>query len=461
MRSVLGIDRFGQIDQATGAEKMVIRVVRAPFNIAGGNTAFPLALSADLLPPWDTANAVQERGRIVRTSLRKHPGVAKLLDQLEMTPKGEIKPLYVAIAEGEAEQITWETLCDTQDSFVALDPRWPIGRISDPVAGRSFPPAVLHPPIRVMAVVSAFKVHDQQREWDLFHAAATAARANGLDVRLKLLVAHPDLRATIDASIAGGEGWVEVGHVEKTAQRLVQDICAWKPEILHFFCHGISDETDQWLELATALDYKTPATKAGSVKVRVAQLTDLTSVLPDPWLLTLNCCSSGQAAEELQSMAHQVVSAGFPAAVAMLEPVAAGDAYEFTRSFYASLFEALRRVELELAKQDRVTFEWVEPMYSARAALSDLHAGDPKNCREWALPVLYVRGIEPFFFTRPAPAAVFDTSDAKTKASVVAQWLVSVRDQMPEDQRRAIMQTVLAGVPASLWPNVDGTFTNA
>jgi hypothetical protein len=188
-------------------------------------------------------------------------------------------------------------------------------------------------------------------------------------------------------------------------------------------------------------------------------LKGLASLLPEPWLLTLNCCSSGEAGKDLQSMAHQVVASGFPAAIAMLEPVTSGDAHEFTRSFYGSLFAALRRVETELNKKDRVTFEWAEPMHSVRSALSDLHNGDPENCRQWALPVLYVRGIEPFVFTRAAGVKPED-DDAKLKAKLVSQWLASVRDQMSEDQRRSIMETVLDGVPMALWPTVDGTFVN-
>jgi CHAT domain len=460
MRSVLSVDRVGMIDPATGAELMIVKVARAPFNVA--TTAFPLKLTPGVLPAWDTANAVMERGRLVRQSLRTNPAVALLLDRLEQTPLGDVQPLYVALAEGEAEQITWEALCDKQDEFVALDPRWPIGRISDPVAGRSHPPAVLRLPVRIMVVISAFKVRGQQREWEMVRAAAAKARLDGLDVRVKFLVAETALRTAIDEAIADdGLDWIEVSHIDKTASRVLQEVTDWKPNVLHFFCHGISDDTEQALELATAADHSTPGTASGSVKIRTQQLANLGPLLPDPWLLTLNCCSSGQAAKELQSMAHQVVSAGFPAAVAMLEPVASSDAHEFTRSFYASLFGGLRRVADALVNNQRVEFEWVEPMYAARAALSDLHQDGPANSREWALPVLYVRGIEPFTFIQPAAPASKNDGDHNLKARLVAQWLLSVRADLPEDERRAIMESVLAAVPRDLWPNVDGTFSDA
>jgi hypothetical protein len=45
----------------------------------------------------------------------------------------------------------------------------------------------------------------------------------------------------------------------------------------------------------------------------------------------------------------------------------------------------------------------------------------------------------------------------------VVVWLRSVRDSLSEDRRRAAMAKALtqAGVPESLWPDVDGTFDGA
>jgi hypothetical protein len=97
-------------------------------------------------------------------------------------------------------------------------------------------------------------------------------------------------------------------------------------------------------------------------------------------------------------------------------------------------------------------------MSAARTALLDLHdEGDAANCRHWALPVLYVRGIDPFFFGRPV-ATPQDHADHKLRAGLVAQWLANVRAEMSEAERAAVIQTVLADVPKALWPRVDGTF---
>jgi hypothetical protein len=462
MRTVLQVDRLGIIDPATGSETMVIKAVRAPVQVVEAQVAQPFKLSPTELPGWETPNAVRQRGELVRARLRTHPGIAKLLDQLEHTPLGNVSPLYVVLSEGDAELITWETLCNAKGEFVTLDQRWPIGRISDPMSGFTRPPASLRLPVKIMAIISAFGVHGQGKEWELFRTALLKARTEGLDVRLKLLVGDPGLRAVIDQAIAEGLAHVEVGHIDKTASRVIQEVIAWGPNVIHFFCHGVADATEQSLELATGSDYQAPGTTTGTVRVRTKQLVDMSFALSNPWLLTLNCCASGQAARDLQSMAHQVVSAGFPAAVAMLEPVDASDAHEFTRAFYTAILSSLQQASAALATAPRVPFQWVHAMYGARAAICQLHHDDPSNSRQWALPVVYVRGIEPFHFERPHAHVPDDLArDYMLKARLVAEWLQGVRDDTSEQKRRAVMEKTLAGIPEPFWPTPDGLFPHA
>lgn len=463
MRTVLAVDALGGMDPATGLEIMMVKVDRSPFDVQEAKRFRPFKLSPDSLPPWGTPNAVRERGRMVREELRKHPGVASILDSLSKAPLGQVQPIYVKLSESDAELITWETLCDSNDEFLALDQRWPIGRISDPMSGQSRPPAVLRLPVKVLAVISAFGIPGQQKEWELFRQAAQAVRQTGLDIRLRCLVGDGHTRAAIDAAIAGGLDWVEVSHIEKTASRVIQDIVGWQPNVLHFFCHGMSDAaaTEQSLELATASDYLDPGATSGSVRIRARQLADMSLTLANPWLLTLNCCSSGQAARDLQSIAHQVVSAGFPAAVAMIEPVDANDAHEFTRAFYSTLFAQLQTAATALAQQPRIAFEWAQAMCDVRMAICDLHGGDAQNAREWALPALYVRGIDPLHFERPEPVPEEAAADYKQRARLVAEWLQTVHEGTSEARRLAVMQQVLADVPKTYWPNIDGSFANA
>ncbi len=457
MRTVLSVDPVGVIDPATGSEMMVLKALKSPFHVAEAGKAKPFSLCATEMAAWGEPNSVRLRGQLIRERLGTHAGIKALLQHLETTPLNQINPLYVVLSEGDAELISWETLCNGNDEFVALDKRWPIGRISEPMSVENRPAAALRLPVKVMAVISAFGIPGQAKEWELFRDAILETRAAGFDVRLKLLVGDSQMRDAIDHAIAAGLTGVEVSHIDKTGSRVIQEIISWAPNILHFFCHGIADAGEQSLELATASDYANGA--GGTVKIRTKQLADMSFALSNPWLLTLNCCASGQAAKDLQSMAHQVVSAGFPAAVAMLEPVDAMDAHEFTRAFYTTVFSALAEIKAKLAGQQQVAFEWLYAMHAARTAICDLH-GAPENTREWALPVLYVRGVEPFHFVPASAAPEAAARDFKLEARLVAEWLRVVREDIDAAKRLAIMEKALAGVPKEFWPTVDGTFVN-
>lgn len=460
MRTVFSIEALGGIDPNTDAERLTVRVVRSPFNVDKARVARQLMLTAGQLPQWGVPDGVRERGRRVRDSLSTHPGVATVLTQLFTTPVGQQQPIFVMLSESEAEQICWETLCDSNDQFIALDPRWPIGRIIDPTTAPNRPPLELALPVRMMVLISAFGIKGQAKEWQMLRDGVVAARAKGLPIRVKVMVGDPAVRAEIDADIAGGLTDVEVAPIEKTPMRMVQDIVDWSPNILHCFCHGRSDPGNQSIELATALDYADPQTTEGSVNITVGQLEAISTQLQNPWLLALNCCASGRAAKNLQSLAHQVVSAGFPAAVAMLEPVDANDAHEFTRAFYRSVFAGIGNAAKALKNDQRVPFEWTDAMVAARNAICDLHNGDASNFREWALPLLYVRGVDPLSFERPHAVPEAQANVFKARARVVADWLKETGLRSSENERRAVMEQVLEGVPKAFWPSPSGSFDN-
>jgi hypothetical protein len=462
VRTVFTVDALGGPDVGSGTAMMMVKAERAPIMVPAAMQYRPFTLLAQNLPAWGIENAVRERGRLVRRELRKHPGLSTILDMLAHTPPGDVNPIYLKLAEGEAELITWETLCDENDQFLALDQRWPIGRITDPLSGHNRPPPVLRTPVKVLAVISAYGISGQKKEWEMLRDAAQAARAAQLDVRLRLLVGDNETYAAIKEGIDAGLDWVELSHVEKTGARVIQDIVAWAPNVVHFFCHGSAGiaPSDQAIELATASDYE--AGSGGSVKIRVGQLAGLSSTLDNQWLLTLNCCSGGEATKELQSIAHQVVSAGCPAAVAMIEPVAACDAHEFTHAFYHRLFDELRRMVATLTQQEQASFEWAQALHDARTAICALHNDDAPNAREWALPVLYVRGVDPLPFQRPHLAvSEVAAAEFKLQARVIAGWLETVRGETSEERRLAVMAKALADVPKSYWPNVDGEFEHA
>jgi len=456
MRTVLSVEPH-MPDPNSDVEQLTVRVIRSPFNVDKADRSRPLALDPAKQADWASPDGVRSRGRAVRESLQSHPGVGEVLKQIFTTPIGTTQSLFVMLSRSEAEQISWETLCDGNDKFVALDARWPIGRITDPMSGVARPPAELKLPVRMMVLISALGIQGQVKEWQVLRDGIAAARAAGLPVVVKVMVGEPSLLAAIAADVAAGLANVEVAALEKAPTRVIQDIRDWQPNVVHVFSHGRSDATGQGIELANGVDYANGAT-TGSIRISVDQLESLGASLTNPWLLVLNCCSGGQAATNLQSIAYRVVSNGFPAAVAMLEPVDAGDAHEFARAFYRSLFASLAKTAQALQQAARVPFEWSEAMVDARTAISEQHDSDANNSREWTLPVLYVRGIEPFTFDRPPPGSEADTAVFKAKARTVAEWLQAVGQQKDESVRQTIMASALDDVPKAFWPKVDGSF---
>jgi hypothetical protein len=457
-RAVFAVNPTGDL-APDGTEKSMVKVVRAPWTVPDQGKLHPMQLAASMLPPWHQPHAVRLRGQRVRDALSGHPGMARILDLLPNQP--EVTPVYVVVSEGAVELIGWETLCDRSDAFLSLDQRFPIGRIVEIQHDEKRAPTSMRPPVRLMAIISAMGA-DGRPEWDHLFAVATAARAAGLPVEFRVLVGDPALRAVIDpiATDPVNAGWLSVSHVDGKGTEVVQAISQWKPQIVHVFSHGFADDTDQCLELATTNDYLLEA-KKGSVVIRTRQLEQMVDLLPNPWLLTLNCCDTGRAAAALNSMAYRVVRAGFPAAVAMLEPVNENDAHVFTKAFYGRMFRLLEDVAATLTHAEEAPFEWLRPMSAVREALVEEHQdADPTCVREWSLPVLYVRDVAPFCFRRPIDNVTpSQAEEYKKKAAIVAQWLVGPGAAEPVEVRKGAIAFAMAGIPRPFWPEVDGTWS--
>lgn len=458
-RTVLAIDLLDR-------EQFIIRAVRAPFNIIDAQYPRAFPLRACDLPALDTDSAIRARGRTIREALYKHAGISKLLDRLGEAPLGDSSPLFVVLPPSEAESICWETLCDDKGRFLALDQRWPIARIIDPLNASDRPRSTLTTPVRLLAVISALGIRKQQQEWDALRKAILDARASGLDVVARVLVGEPALRTTIDQEIAAGLAGVEAGAIDQTPERLTQGIRSWRPNILHFFCHGNADVNGQRLELATASDYAQyqagdPAQDLGSVKIPVEDLEALGAALGETWLMVLNCCSGGEARPGLQSMAAKIVAAGVPAVVAMMEPVDASDAHEFSRAFYPAAFAILKGACDRLQAAQDTLVEWAPAMSNARRAISQRDGRLAESSPEWSLPVLYLRGLDAQSFTHAPDASEPELARYRVQASVTAKWLRTAGQQLTEAQRRDVLEQILAGVPRNLWPTPDGRFEHA
>jgi hypothetical protein len=202
------------------------------------------------------------------------------------------------------------------------------------------------------------------------------------------------------------------------------------------------------------------------VRLKVKRLIELIAALPEPWLLTLNCCSGGVGGAELLSIAHQAVGASgaaCPAAVAMTEPVDAGDAHHFAKSFYRVLLSDIAAAHKRLAAPGgpaSAEFDLAPAMREARHALCDAHDNKPAAAREWVLPVLYVRGTEPLRFERPGASPPDAVHAYAERARLVAKALRQLAPSLDAAGREQVRKTAMADVPTEYWPDIDGDLPN-
>lgn len=341
------------------------------------------SIKLDGLPQeLDSAEAVERYGRGLMAALRKQRELRAAVDDALLAGRGEVRPLCFVIDGSGAEHLYWEMLWEKSEQFLALNPRWPIGRIT---GYRPTDPRLFTPPLEILAVMSALG-EEAEPEWIGLRDAVQEARAAGLPVHVTAVVGEQELLDDLRRTAEAEPGWLSVVALESkhTLIRLMEDR---PPHILHVFCHGQTALGVGRLELATIGDRAEPPGEAvASVLVTVKELSDVINS-KQLWLVTLNCCSGAQEMVDVQSIAQSAVSAGANAAVGWREAVDARDANLLCRTLYTDLLRQLadklgstphgRTVQIELA-----TSSW-----GTRDLLRSTHGADPLR---WTLPVTYL-----------------------------------------------------------------------
>ncbi len=456
-RTVLSIEPDGR-------DGFQVRLERAPLKFPGARVPGPLDCDPDSLPDWTTPNGVAAYGQSLADRLSGHGAVHQALQALALTPPDRHAPLYVRALAPEADALRWEALRSGQGDFFALRSTSPVGRIVYVDSGEDRAPDPFEPPLRVMALLSALGV-DADKEWAYLLKAVQDANQAGLPVELEVRVGKPELLDEINAAALPG---VRVRPLPSLSSDLERDIEAFRPHLLHAFCHGSVGYGAGWLEFATSVDWELTDAgmppERGSLVVDVDQLTRLPAVRA-AWLVTLNCCEGGRSSAELHAMAARLVEAGTAAAIGMQEPVHAGDAHEFCRAFYPALFGLLAD-RLAPGTAGAAEIEWAEALYAPRRALLDRNGHDPTSDRTWTLPVLYVRP-ERFHVLRqaappPGAPAVPEPSPEEVeamrdRAHIVAGLLRVLPEGTPEAARDDLL-ALLADLPPTLRPRRDGSF---
>jgi hypothetical protein len=456
-----------------GDDTIEIRLSKAPREIEGARVPKTFDCDPDQMPQWSQAGAIQAHGRTIFDKLGQHDAIKEAFKDL----LGDVGSLYFHLVADEAERLSWETLCDTKGRFLALNPRWPIGRMADSEVDLGIPPGDFGPPLRIMAILSALH-RTAKPEWDGLFKAVREAIDDGLQAELTVVVSEENLLKEIRQEIASQEKaappmapWLKVEIVPDRVITLGKLLERHRPQIIHFYSHGSVSSGISQLHLATIADWDEDAKGAGSLMVTLDALLGFPEV-HEAWLVTLNCCEGGKAANDLHSMAHQLVAKGVPAAIGMLEPVNAPDAHEFVEFFYPELLKNLgKAIGQAKASGKGVEFEWAPALHPPRSALSERHK-PPEDHRAWTFPVLYVR-TEPFAIryagpaappapdiaVQPAPPPVVPMDPTmKVRIETVAGTLRTLPPGTPKEVRTGIL-ALLNDVPPELRPNLDGTIS--
>lgn len=359
---------------------------------------FPYSPSDAIPAAFDKGHErVSEIGAYTIEALFEHPAVEQAIVHQLSGDGSDAQPLLLRLPI-QAEKIPWETLF-IKNAFLALDPRWPIARLSP--YERESPRADFQPPLRVLAVVAADTGPADDSDESEWRALLDALETAKFRVSVKALVASESLLETIkatDSRVVDAEA-IFVGN-RRDVVRAVKD---FKPNILHFFCHGRETGGSPALQLSTR---KSRNEAGASLTFEAADIPMATS--SELWLVVLNCCGSAKADHRLGSFAFTLVDAGVPAVIGMRQEVEVSHANTFTRSFYEALMLELRKPLKRLHQE--VEINWPAMLHQPRMSIAEANGrGDgPRvaaaSFRAWTLPALYLGQRKHTLTGRPPPA---------------------------------------------------------
>lgn len=344
-----------------------------------------------------TSPAVQKAGERLYRSLVAHEPLRTFFAQTLAATADEPAPVYIRVDTPDAEELPWEILWESERQFRVLDPqgRWPIARLAS-AAKRAEPLARIIGSELRMAVVLAAARESGANEWARI---AGAIGSHEVPLNLLALVSEDEARTAVEADAAAwqqSESPARKASVEFTGDSatMLAKLRTHLPNVIHFFCHGVSDVRPQ-LELETRADRKRKCDR-GSILLDSSLLEGLAR-MRSLWLVVLNCCQGAKTAPQLHSLARNLVAAGVPAVVAMRESVEVGDANLFAEHFYDGLFARLKSifsVRNDMAlPHPPMTFRevyWALAVHQAQRELNNAHGSQPDSSAQWTYPVLYV-----------------------------------------------------------------------
>jgi CHAT domain-containing protein len=424
--------------------------LEAPKTVPGGRVGYTLASQpgatpfAELRNGAPLAEGVRVAGASLYTALSQHPAVLQAFATALTQMQGGESPICILLESANADLLPWESLYENVNGFLALDSRWPIARLKEAQVD-VIAEFTLVPPLRILAVLSAAGSDDTLRapgmpEWEALWTALMANQAaNGIPVRLQVLVGEDDLKSHIDAIVRPPRLEVAVELISDK-DKVLDTILSFRPQLLHFFCHGNTKGTPH-LSIGTRGDWE--GLGDGSVAITANELRQQGDKGQAVWLVTLNCCESAAQSKDARNLASSLVTAGFPAALGMREMVDTQNAHLLTRSFYRTTLQLISAVPENAAAR---TFEWPCTLLAARNRLATDNGpkGVPlpeaaREAKQWTIPVMYTR-VEPFLLKRVVANPAIDKLQlARTAQEIQKKYNEVATMELPAGLKEGIL----------------------
>lgn len=447
------------IEEAPLSRTLVTRVVKGePGLPAGADQQGPLTLAALAPPPLADEAALKQYGAQLRDALAQHPGVQQALARVFHTPAGQPKTLYFEIRSRVGESVRWEALCDDAGNFVALDPRYRLGRLLDPIDAHDAGGRTFAPPLKVLALLSAAR-RDAAPEFRAIATAVGKARANGFPVEARIFLGQQALHDAVATEVANGQ-WpgVSVAVMPEDELAIEDELAAWQPHVVHVFCHGSVAFGSPILEFATIVDHDLDR-DAGSIELHVETLESAAGIR-NAWFVVLNCCegASPDADSDLGSLAHRLVARGnVPGVVGMQAAVPVADAHAFAERLYPALFDLLAEA-LASPTSAPVAIEFAPALLPARRQVRARQATNGGHgAASWTLPVLYAQRAPLQVWNAPAVTPV-KQEELRERANTIANLLRTLPPDTPMHARDALLALLDTSpiVPPALRPDRFG-----
>ena len=400
---------------------------------------------------------VLQAGKKLFDELHSHPAVAPAIQAALLEKEGGCSPICVRLDDStRADDLPWEAVCENE--FFGLDLRWPVVRMREVTDADPVPIYTLEPPLRITAVLSAAANDPQKRvsgntQWEHIYETLTQhlAEADTVPVSLTVLTGEEELLETINKL---KQPWVHAEFISGDKPSLLAAIQKSRPQLLHFFCHGTSEDTPH-LRIGSRLDWE--AEQDPSIAISARELRQYADPKQNTWLVTLNCCEGAARTADARSLASSLVAAGFPAAVGMREPIDVVHAHALCKAFYPAIMKLIREIP---EGQPEKEIEWAKALVEARSALVEKCVVGAalqvaaKGCKVWTIPAFYTRR-EPFLLKRVAPAPP-GLSEQKKRLIEFLRALQQQRAKAPEEYKD-LPELVLQGILKDLDQQIAAT----